>query len=291
MNRADHGDAILEPTLVSFGGEHSSSHFIRHFKSRTFAETFLEVLKILKIPSWSNLDNIDLESLVIHKVSGSLTNDVFFVSSPITRPHTLLLRVYGLSSGNLISRPYELHILHALSSHYGIGPKLYGTFENGRVEEHFDAAALTPSDLRDPLISSWVGARMAELHSADVDVVEPEPIGTSHFREIAVKRNVKSWLLPARNVLSLPSVSESIRRAFDLDTFEREWDSYMVWVSEMERLGGAGKRVFSHNDTQYGNLLRLNKPPAGSSPNRQVGVFPLPFFSPSHLYPSPPILR
>ncbi|GAA5936832.1 uncharacterized protein JCM15063_000074 [Sporobolomyces koalae] len=99
-------------------------------------------------------------------------------SSSTTRPATeqilfsaptLLLRIYGPSSGSLISRRNELHILHTLSSQYGIGPRVLGTFANGRVEEYFHSRALVKEEMRDPRISRWIGRRMRELHSVDLD--------------------------------------------------------------------------------------------------------------------------
>ena len=117
-------------------------------------EQLLGILHGLRIPTWSHRA-ITADTVKIQKVSGSLTNAVFFVSCP-SIPHTsiLLLRIYGPSSGSLISRPRELHILHALSSRYHIGPRVYGTFENGRVEEYFDSGALTAADLRDAKVST-----------------------------------------------------------------------------------------------------------------------------------------
>ena len=265
----------------------------RHYRSEEFAKTLLEIVKALQIPSWSTL-TIDSTTLDIHKVSGSLTNDVFFISSPTTRPRTrtLLLRIYGPSSGNLISRPYELHILHALSARYGFGPTLYGTFENGRVEQYFDAAALTPPGLRDRSISRWIGARMAELHSVDVDVVEPQTHRV-HTRGISVQRNLRSWLPVARDVLSLPVVSEPVRDALNLDAFAGEWDTYMRWLSRCESASTPSKRVFAHNDTQYGNLLKLNNPPPNTLPHRQVRIFiPLARYVVwHHIYPYPALAR
>ncbi|KAH8928483.1 hypothetical protein BT69DRAFT_525268 [Atractiella rhizophila] len=119
----------------------------------------------------------------IHKVSGSLTNAVFFVSSkpirittspdesPIT-PQTVLLRVYGPSSGSLISRQSELHVLHTLSSSYGIGPAVFGTFANGRVEEYFQTRALHKEELRLSRVSRWIARRMRELHRVELDKME-----------------------------------------------------------------------------------------------------------------------
>lgn len=181
----------------------------------------LELLRDdLRIPGWAHLP-IDLPASLIHihKVSGSLTNAVFFVSIPpetfdvsgtgsatpmlassalravtvadfetpetpkvgsdshttrsvhIEAP-TLLLRIYGPSSGSLISRKTELHILHTLSSAYAIGPRVLGTFTNGRVEEYFHSRALHKDEMRDAQISRWIGRRMRELHRVPLETME-----------------------------------------------------------------------------------------------------------------------
>ncbi|KPV76920.1 uncharacterized protein RHOBADRAFT_51902 [Rhodotorula graminis WP1] len=86
---------------------------------------------------------------------------------------TLLLRIYGPSSGSLISRRNELHILHTLSSQYGIGPHVLGTFANGRVEEYFHSRALDKDEMRDARLSRWISRRMRELHSVELDRMVP----------------------------------------------------------------------------------------------------------------------
>lgn len=199
------------------------------------------------------------DDVKIHKVSGSLTNAVFFVSSPTLQLPTLLLRIYGPSSGSLISRPRELHTLHILSSQYRIGPRVYGTFGNGRVEEYFDSTTLTIKDMRDPQISRWIGARMAELHSVDVDTIEDGLNETGKGWEIGARKNIREWLQAARQVIALPGISEADRKELDLDRFADEWKRYMEFVSREEKSGAdtRSRRVFAHNDAQYGNLLRL----------------------------------
>jgi choline kinase len=184
-----------------------------------------------------------------------------------------LLRIYGASSGSLISRPRELRTLHVLSSQYKIGPRVFGTFENGRVEEFFDSSALTADELRDLTISRWIGMRMAELHCVDIDAVEQ----TEHLIEdegktwdVAARKNTRSWLIPAREVLELPSVPEHIRSALNLDLFESEWTRYMHWLDAFEKRTGKSKLVFCHNDAQYGNLLRFTNPKKGLPEHRQV---------------------
>ncbi|TFK89765.1 kinase-like protein, partial [Polyporus arcularius HHB13444] len=256
----------------------------RRYKTAAFAEQLFEILRSLRVPSWTGSE-ITPEQIQIQKVSGSLTNAVFFVSCPsVPKTRTLLLRIYGPSSGSLISRPRELHTLHVLSSQYHIGPRVYGTFENGRVEEYFDSSALTAADIRDPEISSWIGARMAELHGVDIDAVDydaQDADGPGRGVQLGVKKNVKSWLAAAREVLALSGAPADVRDRLELDMFELEWQRYMQWVHQKEKTEGASRRVFSHNDTQYGNLLRLRELKEGQSAHRQIIVVDFEYASPN----------
>lgn len=241
--------------------------FCRKYKSLSFARSLLQIVTSLRISTWCNRA-ITAADVRVNKVSGALTNAVFFVSCPsIPGTSTLLLRVYGPSSGSLISRSRELEILHVLSSEYKIGPLIYGTFDNGRIEQHFDSVALTAADLRDPEISRWIAARMAELHQVDVDDVEGPPLSG---REDTVEKNVHAWLPHAREVISLPTTPLSFSRSFNLNSFADQWEKYMRWISLVEAREGPSRRVLAHNDTQYGNLLRMNPSPRNPKGHRQV---------------------
>jgi choline kinase len=154
-------------------------------------------------------------------------------------------------------------MLHILSSRYHFGPRIYGTFTNGRIEEYFESVTLVPSDLRNKRISQWIASRMAELHSVDLTVIEG-PLTISPLEgkswEVGVKRNVKAWVLPAQEVLALQHVPEAVRQTLNMDRFYEHWMRYLRWVSHVEKIEGASRRVFAHNDTQYGNILRLTGP-------------------------------
>ena len=89
--------------------------------------------------------------------------------TPDRYPPTILFRIYGPSTDALISREEELRILHVLSTKYGLGPRVYGTFTNGRIEQFFPSRAITPSEMRDPQISEGIARRMRELHSVSLD--------------------------------------------------------------------------------------------------------------------------
>jgi hypothetical protein len=174
----------------------------RRYKTPAFAELLLDLVRDhLRLPTWTSAHLLPSD-IHIFKVSGSLTNAVFFISSSTfsPSPRTLLLRIYGPSSSSLISRPSELRTLHALSSIYHMGPRIYGTFGNGRVEEYFESEALTAESMRDKKISRWIGRRMGELHHVDLStVVAAEEWGDE---DVAIKRNLGEWIAPAGAVLN-----------------------------------------------------------------------------------------
>lgn len=45
-----------------------------------------------------------------------------------------------------------------------MGPKLLGTFDNGRFEEYLDALPLKPEQMRDSLIFKQVAQKLARMH-------------------------------------------------------------------------------------------------------------------------------
>ncbi|EAU93424.2 protein kinase subdomain-containing protein PKL/CAK/ChoK [Coprinopsis cinerea okayama7 len=253
----------------------------RHYKTPEFAVRLLKILSSLQVDQWSDT-RVNPEDVNIRKISGALTNAVFFVSHKTNkRVPTLLLRIYGSSSGSLISRPRELHILHKLSSVYRIGPLLYGTFENGRIEQYFKSTTLTESDIREPTVSRWIGARMAEFHSVDIEVVSPPSDATPTGWELSVKKCVSSWMPAAHKVLSLPGVSHAVRQELDLARFEKEWSIYVQWAAKVQDKHSGSKVVFAHNDTQYGNLLKLEDSNEVADEHRQLIVVDFEYAGPN----------
>lgn len=63
--------------------------------------------------------------------------------------------------------------------------------------------------------------------------------------------------------LSHPQLTFALREALNLPLFEQQVKLYRRFVREWEKSEGKSKRIFSHNDTQYGNLLLLTPPDDG----------------------------
>jgi len=244
----------------------------------------------LRVKTW-DIFTLTPEDVDVTKLSGSLTNAVFFISAPQwpNPPRKVLLRIYGPSSSILINRPKELYTLYKLSSIYRIGPRVFGTFGNGRIEEFFDSRALTEQDMRDPQTSRWIGRRMSELHSVDIGEVLMVDEQWEAKKGIAARQNFERWLPIARDVLQslekrrLPKDHPwyEVVQNVDIDRLEDEWKAYMVWVEKFEAEHGESERVFAHNDAQYGNLLRLTKPQTNRPSHHQIIVVDFEYAAPN----------
>ena len=226
-------------------------------------------------------------SIHLQKVSGALTNAVFFVSfnpaprptspsmSPLLTPTlpasdpnhpppfslqeyppTLLLRIYGPSSDALISRTEELRILYVLSTEYGLGPKVYGTFGNGRVEQFFPSRALTAEEMRTPDISKGIARRMRELHSVDLRMLGYKTM------EPMIWKCLSEWVPLAKSVLDLlTAVDERWAKwalQYDLNKIQQQIQSYRSFVEGDQ---GRGKGVvFSRKCTYVQTQTRQRHP-------------------------------
>ncbi|KDN43410.1 kinase-like protein [Tilletiaria anomala UBC 951] len=155
----------------------------------------------LSLAGWTQKDvhptlwPLSEQHLHLRRISGALTNAVFFVnykpptpssmehtrndidgkpggassSNAPTPPPTVLLRVYGVGTEVLLSRRGELLILHTLSSLYEIGPHILGTFANGRVEEYFPCDPIGKEGIRDLGTREEYITKRGELHIKGVE--------------------------------------------------------------------------------------------------------------------------
>ncbi|KAG0651795.1 Choline kinase [Hyphodiscus hymeniophilus] len=298
-------DAVLDNSkTMSYGGgaaESSSSSETttlrtskREEKERTAWLSFkTEILKITHTLELKHWRKIPLEcggDIEVKRLSGALTNAVYVVSPPpeipaplvdpnrtYRLPRKLLLRVYGPQVEHLIDRENELGILRRLARKK-IGPRLLGTFENGRFEEYFESTTLTAEDLRVEATSKQIAKRMRELHEG-IDLLERE-VEEGPF----VWLNWDKWVDRCEEVISyLDKQILSGKKGRELwrerglvcgvewPTFKAAIDRYRRWLDQYYATrGGVNSRlVFAHNDTQYGNILRITpegKPGAAPSP-------------------------
>ncbi|KAF4535567.1 Choline/ethanolamine kinase [Lasiodiplodia theobromae] len=261
----------------------------------TFKYEIVRLAHTLRLKGWRRVPMDRSSDIEVERLSGALTNAVYVVSPPKdlpprqgeegdihprprNPPPKLLLRVYGPQVEHLIDRESELQILRRLARKK-IGPRLLGTFSNGRFEEFFHARTLTPRDLRNPDTSVQIAKRMRELHEG-IDLLPQERedgpfIWKNWDKWVDRCEYISKWLDAEVSKLQAGSKqSEDIGSLAELgfvcgvpwDMFRQTVDKYRNWLNE--QYGGTKelneRLVFAHNDTQYGNILRLIPP--GDSP-------------------------
>lgn len=234
-----------------------------------FKSEIVRLAHTLRLKGWRRVPLERGGEIEVERLSGALTNAVYVVSPPKELPSSepktrsqkpppkLLLRIYGPQVEHLIDRENELGILRRLARKK-IGPRLLGTFRNGRFEEFFNAQTLKAEDLRVEDTMKQIAKRMRELHEG-VDLLDRE-------REEGpfVLRNWDKWVDRCQEVITyLDGEILSQRKGKGESWRERglvcgvEWkvfkgavDRYRKWLEEYYKMrGGVGKRlVFAHND-------------------------------------------
>ncbi|KAI3327248.1 kinase-like protein [Xylariaceae sp. AK1471] len=284
-------DGVLDnsKTLSYAGGnaadqEETASTSKREEKERrawfTFKSEVIRLTHTLRLKGWRRVSLDSGDTISVERLSGALTNAVYVVTPPEDMigkaeggkktPAKLLLRVYGPQVEHIIDRENELSVLRRLARKK-IGPRLLGTFANGRFEQYLNAVTLTAEDLRDPETSKQIAKRMRELHDG-MELLEEERDGGP-----AVLKNWDQWLPRVSQAISfldkkiLAGNLGPVRNAGDAwkerglicgtdwPTFKAMFDKYRQFL--FDRYGGSKvvreQLVFCHNDTQYGNILRI----------------------------------
>ncbi|PVU89662.1 hypothetical protein BB559_005005 [Furculomyces boomerangus] len=274
-----------------------------------------EVLLKLRISMLLNkilypLVPIEPSQLVIKRIGSALTNLVFQVNlknppfkhptlpfpplredvsgsgslypSPLL-PSNYLLRVYGTGVDEMIDRNKELYWLKVLGE-IGIGARMLGQFNNGRLEEFLDSRTLTRDDICQEAISRQIATRMAELHNL-VNYVPPklnsDPKNPISLRSLNLNETSNSestddcpWLNGYPQIWSNISswynlVNEKMNLVLELckdnHTYLNILEKWDVLGEKIEKYiefivsGNPGRLVLAHNDLQYGNILELSR--------------------------------
>lgn len=181
------------------------------------------------------------DNLHIDRVSGAMTNAVFFVTVGNKR---MLLRVYGIGCEQILDRNKELDWLSRLSR-LNIGPKLLGTFGNGRFEEYLPSTTLTRNDLR--TYSKQIASRFHQLHS----IIETYP--PQHNEKLEVWTNIDKWYISLVEDCILDKLAkkngswqDQIDAKFDLIKLNQEIQQCKLILSE-----NTSPIVFAHNDVSF----------------------------------------
>lgn len=260
---------------------------------KTFKFEIVRLTHTLRIKGWRRVPMEKSSEIEVERLSGALTNAVYVVSPPKNLPHRLdhadgneshtpkprrppqklLLRIYGAQVDHLIDREAELAILRRLARKH-IGPRLLGTFANGRFEQFLHAQTLTAKDIRDKEMSRQIAKRMRELHEG-IDLLPEEREGGP-----IVWKNIESWTKRCSmlvqwldsqvfNASCFSSQPQKFVCGTPWSLFQSTLTKYKSWL--YAQYGGLqavkDRLVFAHND--------VSEPPGHNPLSTQTNLTPL----------------
>lgn len=165
-------------------------------------------------------------------------------------PREVLLRLYGPSHGDT---QVQLEIYNQLAGE-NLGPKLYGSFQEGRLEEYLPSNPLSWTELTDDSISAAVATKLAAIHKLDVECLDKK----------------SNWLIDYYNQLNdfITTTSEgSLKNSYNIQEPTRQIavqlleTDFRPEIDFLERIFRESKQplVFSHNDLHQNNIILLDQ--------------------------------
>ncbi|XP_062350506.1 choline kinase alpha isoform X2 [Cinclus cinclus] len=189
------------------------------------------------------------EQLCISPIRGGLSNMLFQCSLPDTvetvadEPRKVLLRLYGAILQMGAEAMVLESVMFAILAERALGPKLYGIFPQGRLEEFIPSRKLSTEELSLPDISAEIAEKMARFHGMKMPF-NKEP----------------KWLFGTMEKY----LNQVLRIKFTRESQTRKLNKLLSYnlPQEMKNLRAmleatSSPVVFCHNDCQEGNILLL----------------------------------
>ncbi|XP_033824312.1 choline/ethanolamine kinase [Periophthalmus magnuspinnatus] len=195
--------------------------------------------------SWKTIQEEDFH---ISIVSGGLSNLLYLCSLPDhvrvegEEPRQVLLRVYGAILQGVDSLVLE-SVMFAILAERTLGPKLYGIFPDGRLEQYLPNTRMHTDQLSEPSISAEIATKVARFHNMAMPF-NKEP----------------KWLFGTIDKY----MDQVIKLKFNREAHVKKYKKLMKLdlPGELKRLRALlaatpSPVVFCHNDVQEGNILIL----------------------------------
>ncbi|XP_020787809.1 choline/ethanolamine kinase isoform X1 [Boleophthalmus pectinirostris] len=198
--------------------------------------------------SWKTIKEKDFQISII---SGGLSNLLYLCSLPDhvpvvgEEPRQVLLRVYGAILQGVDSLVLE-SVMFAILAERTLGPKLYGIFPEGRLEQYLTNTRMRTDHLSEPSISAEIATKVARFHNMLMPF-NKEP----------------KWLFGTIDKY----MDQVMKLKFNREAHVKKYNKLMKLdlPGELERLRALlaatpSPVVFCHNDVQEGDLImKLNE--------------------------------
>ncbi|XP_012270686.1 choline/ethanolamine kinase isoform X2 [Orussus abietinus] len=196
--------------------------------------------------------HVTADNIILKRISGGLSNWLYNVQLPEGtvpirgEPRQVLLRIYGQVHGErALEGLITESVIFTLLSERRLGPKLHGIFPGGRIEEYIPARPLLTKELADPVLSSMIAEKMAQIHSMQVPISkEPTWLWNTMAKWLDTTTNI---LENVENLDPRQAENANVLKSIDL-VHEISW--FKSFVKQQKH-----PVVFCHNDMQEGNIL------------------------------------
>lgn len=144
----------------------------------------------------------------------------------------------------MIDRSLENDVVDVLSRN-GSGPKIWGRFENGRLESWLLGTSCTPSQMSERHLSSLIAGALAKLH------LQPMPFE----RKPVIENVLHKWSRIASEVAfpDSPTKQQQLNE-LNLPEILIATRSYLSSIAA-SHYGSTSPVVFCHNDLLSGNIM------------------------------------
>ncbi len=122
---------------------------------------------------------ISIDDFEINKPNGGLSNHLFKceinsfeLQAVNNEPTKIFVRLYGECQKNSPSSTIKDIIVSTILSDFSMGPKLYGIFPSGRLEELIEASPMDNGDMFNPDLSARIAEVMAQFHTLEMPFIK-----------------------------------------------------------------------------------------------------------------------
>lgn len=192
---------------------------------------------------WNEVDKTQVK---VRRMLGGQSNHLFHVTSS-TSATEYLLRIHRLGGTHVFSDTINF----AIFSERGLGPKLYGFFDGGRMEEYLPSVTLDSDRILEPEISRKVGAAFPKYHAIEMPASKNRRC-FQFMRESL--REYKDLGGGDYDIVPTTVTYSEHPKTVSLEDLHREIDLMEKWANELFE----DTVVFCHNDLACANILELD---------------------------------
>lgn len=200
----------------------------------------------LFVTEWSK---IDIENFTIKRLTGGQENYTFLCSvtdeenSDFDGPFKLILKIHGDSKRTNFKHMFRDSLITSIMSAIGMGPKVHGIFDLGRVERYIPCLPLTQSEMKSSIYRDQLARKIASFHFLDFPL-ERKP--DSYFNQLKGQLDfIYNYKFEKLNELHEKFIKYNVKY---------EFDEILKFAQSLK-----SPIVYSHNDICFANILKLDE--------------------------------